>query len=57
LSAVADELAERDVLRGRPLRVGDVDGVGAGIATSGALLVSTPDGQRSVVAGEVTVIW
>ena len=57
LSTVSDELAERDVLRGRPVRVGDVDGVGAGIDTGGALLVDTPEGRRSVVAGEVTVTW
>lgn len=57
LSTVADELSERDVLRGRPLRIGDVHGVGAGMDSGGALLVNTPDGRQSVVAGEVTVIW
>lgn len=54
LPAVADALRPHDALLGRRLRVGAVEGVGAGIDASGALLVQRDDGRvDSVVAGHV----
>ncbi len=54
LSAVAEALAPHDALRGRHLRVGDVEGEGAGIDASGALLVKRATGDVvAVVAGHV----
>ncbi len=57
LLAVSPELAARDALLGEQLRVGDVAGVGAGIAEDGSLRIDTPTGRVSVVAGEVAVAW
>ncbi len=57
LSAVAAALAQRDVLRGRRVRVDAVTGTACGIDTDGALLLDTPTGTRSVVAGEVEIDW
>jgi len=57
LHAVAAALVDRDVLHGRQVRVDDVTGTACGIDPSGALLVETPAGTRSVVAGEVEVDW
>lgn len=48
-------LAARDALRGVPVEVGRVAGIGAGIDATGALLVSTPDGEVAVAAGSVRV--
>ena len=57
LSAVAAALAQRDVLRGRRVQVDAVTGTACGIDTDGALLLDTPTGTRSVVAGEVEIDW
>ena len=57
LAAIAGELATRDALRERQLRVGQIAGTGAGIAESGALLVRTAEGVREVHAGDVEVEW
>ncbi len=52
--ALADELAARDVLRGRRLAVGSMRGEGAGIAPDGRLRVRTVDGTiKPVLAGHV----
>lgn len=52
--ALADELARRDVLAGRALRVDGVSGVGRGVDRSGRLRIETPDGSvRTVTAGHV----
>ncbi|HJW10220.1 MAG TPA: biotin--[acetyl-CoA-carboxylase] ligase [Albitalea sp.] len=45
----------RDLLRGRALRAGTLDGVAAGVAPSGALLLRTPQGVTPVSSGEVSV--
>jgi BirA family biotin operon repressor/biotin-[acetyl-CoA-carboxylase] ligase len=57
LSAVSAALAHRDVLHGRRVRVDAIAGIACGIDTNGALLVDTPAGTRSVVAGEVEIEW
>lgn len=46
-------LQTRDALRGRTLRVGEVEGEAAGIDADGALLVKTPRGVERVIAGHV----
>lgn len=47
-------LAERDVLRGKRIRVEDVSGVAAGVDARGQLLLATSDGElRAVSAGHV----
>lgn len=53
--SLAEELAELDVLRGRPVKTdGGLRGRGAGIAPDGALLMESPDGGvERVVAGGV----
>ena len=51
---VADYWSARDILRGRLLRVGAVEGVARGLTPQGALVLETPDGERtSVTAGHV----
>ena len=51
------ELARRDALRGRSVRVEAVSGVAEGIAPDGRLLVRTPPGDLvSVVAGHVELL-
>lgn len=52
--AVAEEWAERDLLRGRRVQVGKVDGVAVGLGPDGALRIERPDGTvTSVRAGHV----
>ena len=52
--AVVEALRERDALLGLPIRWAGGAGTGAGIDDSGALLVTTPDGERlKLDAGEV----
>ena len=51
---VADFWSERDILRGRRLRVGAVEGVASGVGTDGALSLARDDGVVTVVrAGHV----
>ena len=57
LGSIAADLADRDVLRGRSVRVGEVEGTAAGIGPDGALLLDTAAGRRGLVAGEVKVTW
>lgn len=57
LAAIADELAARDVLRGRPTRVGSLHGVADGIAASGALVLELDGTRHEVMAGDVEVEW
>ena len=53
----AGELARRDWLRGRRVRVGEVSGIAAGIDAEGRLLVEGDDGVlHPVVSGEVSVV-
>ncbi len=47
--------AQRDLLRGRALSAGALEGVGAGINEQGELLVDTPQGRQVVTGGEVSV--
>jgi BirA family transcriptional regulator, biotin operon repressor / biotin---[acetyl-CoA-carboxylase] ligase len=50
--------AARDLLLGRPVRTTQADvpeGVASGVTDTGALLVRTPSGLRSVHSGEVSV--
>ena len=50
------ELDRRDALRGRPVRVGEVAGIAAGIAADGRLRIRLADGEDSLVAsGEAEV--
>jgi BirA family biotin operon repressor/biotin-[acetyl-CoA-carboxylase] ligase len=54
MAAVAEALRPHDALLGRALRVDDVQGVGAGIDASGALLVRSAEGDvRAVRSGHV----
>jgi BirA family transcriptional regulator, biotin operon repressor / biotin---[acetyl-CoA-carboxylase] ligase len=54
MPAVAEALRPHDALLGRQLRVDDVQGEGAGIDASGALLVRRAEGDvRAVVSGHV----
>jgi BirA family biotin operon repressor/biotin-[acetyl-CoA-carboxylase] ligase len=53
LGALGEELAARDFLRGRRVEVEGVEGVAAGIAPAGELIVETDDGSRLVASGEV----
>jgi BirA family biotin operon repressor/biotin-[acetyl-CoA-carboxylase] ligase len=53
LTAVREELAARDVLSGRPLRLDGREGVGAGIDGSGRLLVDVVGGERLAVESGV----
>jgi len=57
LAAIADELRERDALRGHRVRVDSIQGVATGIDADGALLLRTVEGERSVLAGSVEVEW
>lgn len=57
MPAVADALRPHDALFGRKLRVGDVEGQGAGIDASGALLVRRASGDVTiVVSGHVELL-
>lgn len=57
LAPFAADLARRDWLRGRPVRVGDVAGIAAGIDPEGRLLVQADDGTcHPVVSGEVSAL-
>lgn len=48
--------AGRDVLAGRTLRAGELQGLGAGIDLEGNLLLAQPDGRRQPIgSGEVSV--
>ncbi len=49
-------LRERDALLGQRIRWSGGDGVGAGIDTSGALLVDTPSGTVALSSGEVHLL-
>jgi BirA family biotin operon repressor/biotin-[acetyl-CoA-carboxylase] ligase len=54
MPAVAEALRPHDALFGRQLRIGDVEGEGAGIDASGALLVRRANGDlTAVVSGHV----
>jgi BirA family transcriptional regulator, biotin operon repressor / biotin---[acetyl-CoA-carboxylase] ligase len=54
LEAVLHEVRAADTLRDRPVRIGDVTGVGAGIGDDGGLLVRDESGAvRSVTTGTV----
>lgn len=58
-AAFVEDYAEHDALRGVPLRVssaaGDLDGIGAGIDTRGALQLQTASGLRCIDSADVTV--
>ncbi len=55
-AAFASRFAQRDALRGLPLRLSDgSEGVGAGVDTGGGLLLQTPQGLQTVTSSEVSV--
>ena len=54
--AILDELRAKDALRGQRVRWAGGEGTGAGIDDTGALLVDTNDGRRSLSAGEVHLV-
>jgi BirA family transcriptional regulator, biotin operon repressor / biotin---[acetyl-CoA-carboxylase] ligase len=54
LDALYVELAPRDFLRGRPLVVDGVKGVGAGIDRSGRLLLDMGEERRAIESGDVS---
>ncbi|MFM6985464.1 MAG: biotin--[acetyl-CoA-carboxylase] ligase [Hydrogenophaga sp.] len=55
-AAFADRFAQRDALRGRPLRLSDgTEGLGAGVDAEGGLLLSTAHGLQTVTSSEVSV--
>lgn len=49
------QLAARDALRGRRVRVDDVAGIAAGLDSSGRLLIETASGVRAVASGHVEI--
>ena len=51
--AMARELDARLALRGRRVRCGDVEGVLAGVAGSGAVRIATDNGMRELLAGRI----
>jgi|JI10StandDraft_1071094.scaffolds.fasta_scaffold69810_4 BirA family biotin operon repressor/biotin-[acetyl-CoA-carboxylase] ligase len=53
LKPFLDALETRDALVGGKIRVGDVEGVAAGVAPDGCLRVRTADGEVAVSAGSV----
>ena len=54
--AFASRFAQRDALRGLPLRLSDGrEGVGAGVDAGGGLLLQTPRGLTTVTSSEVSV--
>lgn len=55
LAGLHAEIARRDVLAGRRVRVGELAGIAAGIDAAGALVLDTPSGRRAVISGEVSV--
>ncbi len=55
LAALHADLAARDELRGRRVRVDDLEGVAAGMDADGGLVLETAAGRRVLVAGEVTL--
>lgn len=55
LAPVRDELAARDALRGRSVRIGAVAGIAAGIEPDGRLAVDTRSGRVIVAGGEASV--
>ncbi len=57
LAGIAEALRPHDALMGRRLRVESVEGTGAGIDTSGRLLVRSNNGQlRSLASGHVELL-
>ncbi len=55
-SAFASRFAQRDALRGLPVRLSDgTEGTASGVDAQGALLLRTPQGTRSVTSAEVSV--
>ncbi len=57
VAPMIEELRAYDVLRGRELRVGEVEGTGDGIDEAGRLLVRTESGEVVAVnAGEVSLV-
>jgi BirA family biotin operon repressor/biotin-[acetyl-CoA-carboxylase] ligase len=55
LDTLLPALARRDVLRGRRVEVGGVQGTAAGITASGELVLETDGGRQQVASGEVTL--
>lgn len=53
LTPFLHELGARDALLGEQIRVGEVEGVGAGVAPDGCLKVRTASGEVAVSAGSV----
>lgn len=55
-SPFAQELACADYLEGKLLRVGRIEGTGAGFDAEGRLLVATPEGVFPVISGTVELL-
>ncbi len=54
-AAWRDRFAARDLLKGRPVTAGALEGVADGVNERGELLVNTPQGVQVVSGGEVSV--
>jgi BirA family transcriptional regulator, biotin operon repressor / biotin---[acetyl-CoA-carboxylase] ligase len=57
LGELVEAIAERDVLLGRRISVGETTGVAGGIAPDGRLVLETSQGRRLVASGEATLAW
>ncbi|MEM7404909.1 MAG: biotin--[acetyl-CoA-carboxylase] ligase [Pseudomonadota bacterium] len=55
LAAFAERWRRFDVLYGRAVRAGDIDGTAAGVDAAGHLQIDTRTGVQAVAAGEVSV--
>ncbi|MCA1812148.1 MAG: hypothetical protein LC623_09095, partial [Halobacteriales archaeon] len=53
---VLEAFRARDALKGKTVRVGDVEGTAAGIDAQGRLLVQTGKGQKAVQSGTVALL-
>ncbi|MFO1535569.1 MAG: biotin--[acetyl-CoA-carboxylase] ligase [Thermoplasmatota archaeon] len=53
---VLEAFRARDALKGKTVRVGDLEGTAAGIDGQGRLLVQTAKGQKAVQSGTVTLL-
>ena len=50
-----ERFARRDLLQGKAITAGVLEGTGAGVSDRGELLIDTPQGRQTVSGGEVSV--
>jgi BirA family biotin operon repressor/biotin-[acetyl-CoA-carboxylase] ligase len=50
-----ERFARRDLLQGKAITAGALEGTGAGVSERGELLIDTPQGRQTVSGGEVSV--